>query len=327
MTTDFRVKLQELPAPVPRVELRERILASRATGARVVLPTDRRASRLTAPRAIAAAIVLTILTWGVYSVFVSREEGNPSGAAVFAGSLLWPTPARGQEVGTSDTVGRARYPLLDRVVPSRPLTAGTWSYRATMTTDGLVTTEQGIRTFSIAPTTLYGVRALAIVTYGTGRYAPEGFTDSLVVSQDSLRLLRRTKRYGRYPGGIDFPAEPPRYLSWRDADINWVGSVYRALFQLTPLNSSWRGSVYVPWITYPNRVRALAIDLRVTGSERVTSPAGTYDTWVVSVRFRNDEARVYVSKDRGLVVKIAMPMGEDAVWEQVLAGGSTRRSG
>ncbi len=327
MTTDFRVKLQELPAPVPRVELRERILASRATGARVVLPTDRRASRLTAPRAIAAAIVLTILTWGVYSVFVGREEGNPSGAAVFAGSLLWPTPALGQEVGTSDTVGRARYPLLDRVVPSRPLTAGTWSYRATMTTDGLVTTEQGIRTFSIAPTTLYGVRALAIVTYGTGRYAPEGFTDSLVVSQDSLRLLRRTKRYGRYPGGIDFPAEPPRYLSWRDADINWVGSVYRALFQLTPLNSSWRGSVYVPWITYPNRARALAIDLRVTGSERVTSPAGTYDTWVVSVRFRNDEARVYVSKDRGLVVKIAMPMGEDAVWEQVLAGGSTRRSG
>ncbi len=327
MTTDFRVKLQELPAPVPRVELRERILASRATGARVVLPRDRRASRLTAPRAIAAAIVLTILTWGVYSVFVGREEGNPSGAAVFAGSLLWPTPALGQEVGTSDTVGRARYPLLDRVVPSRPLTAGTWSYRATMTTDGLVTTEQGIRTFSIAPTTLYGVRALAIVTYGTGRYAPEGFTDSLVVSQDSLRLLRRTKRYGRYPGGIDFPAEPPRYLSWRDADINWVGSVYRALFQLTPLNSSWRGSVYVPWITYPNRVRALAIDLRVTGSERVTSPAGTYDTWVVSVRFRNDEARVYVSKDRGLVVKIAMPMGEDAVWEQVLAGGSTRRSG
>ncbi len=321
MTTDFRVKLQELPAPEPRVELRERILASRATGARVVLPTDRRASRLTAPRAIAAAIVLTILTWGVYSVFVGREEGNPSGAAVFAGSLVWPTPALGQEVGTSDTVGRARYPLLDRV-PSRALQSGSWSYRATMTTDGLVTTEQGIRTFSIAPTTVHGIPALAIVTYGTGRYAPEGFTDSLVVSRDSLRLLRRTKRYGRYPGGIDFPAEPPRYLSWRDADINWVGSVYRALFQLTPLNGSWRGSVYVPWITYPNRVRALAIDLRVTGSERVTSPAGTYDTWVVSVRFRNDEARVYVSKDGGLVVKIAMPMGEDAVWEQVLAGGS-----
>ena len=81
MTTDFRVKLQELPVPEPRVELRERILASRATGARVVLPPDRRASRLTAPRAIAAAIVLTMLTWGVYSAFVGREEGIPSGAA------------------------------------------------------------------------------------------------------------------------------------------------------------------------------------------------------------------------------------------------------
>jgi len=320
MTTDFRVKLQELPVPEPRVELRERILASRARGARVVLPPDRRASRLTAPRAIAAAIVLTMLTWGVYSAFVGREEGIPSGAAVFGGSPLWPTPALSQEVGTSDTVGHARYPLLDRV-PSRPLQSGSWSYRATMTTDGLVTTEQGIRTFSIAPTTVHGVPALAIVTYGTGRYAPEGFADSLVVSRDSLRLLRRTKRYGRYPGGGDFPAEPPRYLSWRDADINWVGSVYRVLFQLTTLDRSWRGSVYVPGYSFLTR-HIYPLDLRVVGAERVTVPTGTCDAWVVSVRLRGREARVYVSKDRGLVVKTAMPMGEDAVWEQVLTGGS-----
>jgi len=321
MTTDLRTKLQELPAPEARADLRERIRASWAAGERVVLPTDRRASRLTAPRAIAAAIVLTILGWGAYSVFVDRNRGIPSGAAVFAGSVLWPTPALSQEVGASDTVGHARYPLLDRV-PSRALQSGSWSYRATMTTDGLVTSEQGVRTFSIAPTIARGEPAVAIVTTGTGRYSPEGFTDSLLVSRDSLRLLRHAKRYGRHPGGVDFPAAPPRYLSWRDADINWVGSIYRALFQLTPLNSSWRGSVYVPWITYPNRVRALAIDLRVTGSERVTVPAGTYDSWVISVRFRDDEARVYVDKTSGLVVKLAMPMGDDAVWEQVLTGAS-----
>ncbi len=67
---------------------------------------------------------------------------------------------------------------------------------------------------------------------------------------------------------------------------------------------------------------ALAIDLRVTGSERLTLPAGSYDTWVVSVRFRDREARVYVDKASGLVVKIAMPMGDDAVWEQVLTNAS-----
>src|SRR5206468_7332952 len=202
----------------------------------------------------AATIVLTMLTWGVYSVFVGREEGNPSGAAVFAGSLLWPTPALGQEVGTSDTVGRARYPLLDRV-PSRDLRPGSWSYRATMTTDGLVTTEQGHRKFSIAPTTVGGVLALAIVTSGTGRYSPEGFTDSLLVSRDSLRLLRHSKRYGKNPGGRDFPATPARYLSWRDADVHRVGAVYRARFPRTRLNRSWRRSVCVPRITSPSRAR------------------------------------------------------------------------
>ena len=320
MNRDLRTKLQQLPVPEPRPELRERIRASRAAGERITLPTDAEPRwRLIVPHVAAAAIVLLALSWIAYQRFGDRDRYVPSAASFFAGSPFWPTPALSQEIATGDTVGRARYPLLDRV-PSRDLRPGSWSYRATMTTDGLVTTEQGHRKFSIAPTTVGGVLALAIVTSGTGRYSPEGFTDSLLVSRDSLRLLRHSKRYGKNPGGRDFPATPARYLSWRDADINWVGSVYRALFQLTPLNSSWRGSVYVPWITYPSRVRVLAIDLRVTGSERVTLPAGSYDTWVVSVRFCDDEARVYVSKTSGLVVKIAMPMGEDAVWEQVLSG-------
>jgi len=319
MNTDLRTKLQELPTPELPAELRERIRASSATGEQTILPTDAEPHRrLIVAKVAAAAIVLLALSWIAYGRLGDRDRDVPSTASFFAGSPFWPTPALSQEIATGDTVGRARYPLLDRVA-ARALQSGSWSYRATMTTDGLVTTEQGYRKFSIAPMTVDGVPALAIVTSGTGRYSPEGFTDSLLVSRDSLRLLRRAKRYGRNPGGMDFPVTPARYLSWRDADINWVGSVYRALFQLTPLNSSWRGSVYVPWVTYPSRVRLLAIDLRVIGSERITLPVGTFDTWVVEVRFRNQEApRVYVSKTQGLVVKIAMPMGEDAVWEQVL---------
>ena len=308
MNMDLRTKLQELPAPEPRAELRQRIRASRATGERVVLPIDTpRWWRLTIPRAAAAAIVLLALTWAVSQWFGGRDRDIPTGARFFAGSVLWPTSALSQEVGAQDTVGRAHYPLLDRV-PSHDLRPGSWTYRATMTTDGLVTTEQGYRKFAIAPTTVGGAPAWAIVTRGTGRYAPEGFTDSLLVTRDSLRLLRRSKQYGKNPGGCDFPAAPPRYLSWR------------ALFQLTPLNTSWRGSAYVPWVTYPSRVRIFPIDLRVTGSERVTLPGGSFDTWVVSVRFRDHEARVYVDKSSALVVRIMMPMGEDAVWEQVLSG-------
>ncbi len=233
MTSDLRMKLKELPAPEPSAELRDRIRASRVAGERVVFPADAKRSRVTIPRAAAAVIAFLALTSALYAWLAGRDRDVPSAASFFAGSLLWPTPALSQEVG-ADTVGRARYPLLDRV-PARALPTGSWSYRATLTTDGLVTTEQGQRRFSIAQTTMHGVPAVAIVTNGTGRYAPEGFADSLVVSRDSLRLLRRSKRYGKYPGGGDFPATPPRYLSWRDADINWVGSVYRALFQLTPL--------------------------------------------------------------------------------------------
>ena len=320
MNTHLRTKLQELPTPQLPAELREHIRASRAAGEPITLPTDAEPRwRLIVPQVAAAAIVLLALSWIAYRRLGDRDRDVPSAASFFAGSPFWPTSALSQEIATGDTVGRARYPLLDRV-PARPLQSGSWSYRATMISDGLVTTEQGRRRFSIAPMTVGGLPALAIVTSGTGRYAPEGFTDSLVVSRDSLRLLRRSQRYGRYPHGKDFPGMPPRYLSWRDTDINWVGSVYRALFQLTPLNSSWRGSVYVPWFTQRDRTQLLPVDLRVIGSERVTLPVGTFDTWIVGVRFRNQEARVYVSKTQGLVVKIAVPMGDDAVWEQVLSG-------
>ena len=319
--TDLGTKLRSLPVPEPRTELRERIIASRAAGERVVLPEGHAPRwRLTAPRAAAAAIALLVLLGAPFAWLTDRDRAVPEGTRFLSGSPFWPTSALSQEVAIHDTVGRARYALLDRV-PPRPLQTGSWTYRATLTTDGLVTTEQGQRTFSITPTMMHGVSAVAIVTHGTGRYAPEGFADSLVVSRDSLRLLRRSKRYGKYPGGGDFPATPPRYLSWQDADINWVGSVYRALFQVTPLTSSWRGSVYVPWYSFQGR-HVIPIDLRVVGSERIVLSAGSYETWVVSVRFRDQEARVYVDKASGLVVKTVMPMGEDAVWEQVLTGAS-----
>lgn len=321
MTVDLRTQLQRLPTPELHTELGERIRASRAAGERIILPSDAAPRwHSMVPRIAAAGIVLLGLSWIAYERWGNRVQEIPSAASFFAGSPFWPTAALSQEIATGDTVGRARYPLLDRV-PLHAMQSGSWTYRATLTTDGLVTTEQGQRRFSIEPMTVDGVAAIAIVTHGTGRYAPEGFTDSLIVSRDSLRLLRRYIRYGRDPGRRDFPAVPPRYMTWRDADINWVGSVYRALFQLTPLNDSWRGSVYVPWFTSPIRAQLFPMDLRVIGSERLALPAGIFDTWVVGVGFRNREARVYVDKTQGIVVKTAMPMGEDAVWEQALTGG------
>jgi hypothetical protein len=311
MSNNLQARLREQPVPEPDPGLRERIVASRAAGERVILPpVSAPRSRVTVALVATAAVLLAVLLW-------PRQTGPETHDSIFVGTPFWPTSGYGQEPSDlRDTLGRARYPLLDRV-SSHDLQLGTWSYQATMTTDGLVTTSQGDRQFSIASISRDGTPALAIVTTGRGRYNPEGFFDSLVVTRDSLRVLRRFKQYGINPFGKDYaPGQPP--LSWKDADINWVGSVYRALFQLSKLSSTWRGSVYVPWIPQGNRVRVIPIDLRVTGSERVTVPAGSFESWVVSVRFRDQEARVYVSRDRGWVVKISMPMGEDAVWEQAL---------
>jgi len=312
MITNLYSMLKALPIPGPGPELRDRILGTRAAGGRLVLPaadpaSHRKALRYTGSIAAAAALAALVLAR-------SGGLGDPSGgvAEFLAGVPFWPRAAFAQ--GVADTTGRAKYELLDKV-PGR-FARGRWVYEARLIVDGIDTTSQGIRTLAIASGKEPGTVVLS--TDQTHRFArPMG--DSLVVDEASMQMLRRTFYYQGKSNTHDFTRDTIRQVvAWRNVDVGWHGTLYRALLQATPLSKRWRGSVYVPRGIGKDRWVMSPLDLRVSGEETVTTPAGRFSCWIVEARFRNRRARVWVSQSPQRVVKLEQPQGEDAVWQQVL---------
>jgi hypothetical protein len=61
-----------------------------------------------------------------------------------------------------------------------------------------------------------------------------------------------------------------------------------------------------------------ALNMKVDGEERLTVPAGTFDASRIGVEGRRGVMTVWVSRDSNWIVKIAIPSGSDAVWEEAL---------
>jgi hypothetical protein len=311
MTIDLFSMLKGLPTPGPGPGLRDRILGTRATGRRIALPAADPASRRKSLRYGSIAVAASIAAL-LFARSGGLRDGSGGVAEFLAGVPLWPRPAFAQ--GVTDTTGRAKYELLDKVAGR--FGRGRWVYDARLIVDRIDTTSQGTRTLTIAAGAEPGT--VVLTTDQTHRFArPVG--DTIVVDEASLRLLRHTFYYQSKSNTHDFTRDTvPHFATWRNVDVGWHGTLYRALLQATPLSERWRGSVYLPWGMRKDRWMVSPLDLRVTGQEAVTTPAGRFSCWIVEARFRGRRALVWVSQSPQRVVKLEQPQGEDAVWEQVL---------
>ncbi|PYO43902.1 MAG: hypothetical protein DMD29_01400 [Gemmatimonadetes bacterium] len=311
----MRDRLRGLRVPEPSEELFARIEASRAEGRRVILPgaepqspPNRRALTLVGAGLAAAAAV--VLLWPR-----SGTDGQPM-FELFDGTPLMPAILQAQQI--SDTAARARFPLLGAVDGSR-VRIGGWTYAGRMITDGIDTSAQGVRMFSVVRGERNGHEVWIVTTSTTGRYTRGAMGDSLFLEQGSLRLTRRVMYYtGGHARARDYPDSLQQPLSWRQADVGWHGTLHKLLFQLTPLSRSWHGSAYVALPVDRDRWRIFPLDQQVVGEERVRVPAGTFDCWKVDTKLRRTEATLWIAKSGQWVVKLAQHMGSDAVWEQVL---------
>lgn len=311
--------LREMPVPDLPSHLLARILASRASGARVVLPSGDPFSVAQIRRVAAVALVTAGALLAVMigrAVYHPSDGGTEPGAEdLFSGAPLWPRAAHAQAV--TDTTARAKYPLLDAIDGTR-FGRGRWTYAAHLITDGLDTSSQGTRTHTVTPGPEPGT--LILTTAQTHRYArPRG--DSLVVRLPELLLVRYIFSGPDTSGIVDFSLDTvPRHLTFKSLDISWRTRSL-ALLQTLPLHRDWRGSVYRPWLVGDNRWVVSPLDLRVIGDEVVVTPTRQFDCWKLEARFRNRRLLVWVGKSPQWVVKLAQPHG-DAAWEQVLTAFS-----
>jgi hypothetical protein len=318
---ELREELRKLPAPDAPTHLLSRILTSRASGVRIVLPLGDPTSIPGARPRVAAAALVAAAT--LLAVLIGRDV-RPSTEGAWSASPdeflsdvpLWPRAAHAQAV--TDTTARAKYPLLD-VIDGTRLGRGRWTYAAHLITDGVDTSSQGTRTYTVTPGSEPGTLILA--TAQTHRYARPR-RDSLVVRLPELRLVHYVFSGPDTSGTVDLSRDTvPRHLTFESLDISWRTRSL-ALLQALPLHRDWRGSVYRPWLVGDNRWVVSPLDLRVIGDEVVATPAGRFDCWKLDARFRNRRLLVWVGKSPRWVVKLAQRHGGDAAWEQVLTAYS-----
>jgi hypothetical protein len=321
-------ELRNVPAPEPSRDLLERILASRAAGARVVLPEERstvsrRAALLLT--AAAAAAVLVVSTRGGDQRPVNSENGYQD---IAAGLSFWPLDAIAQEAGPPR---RPRYEPVQSLRVARAH-GGTWTYRTCTVFDDVLTNCRGRLTITVADARWEGHPAWLVSQQQ--KSVRDRSPDTLRTPPESTYFERSTLRpmyaaqggvkfrfVRRFTGdtvreALDIGGTQPR--SWRasaaipgaqDAPLvlRWAGRVdLTLLLQVLPLDRWWRGSVYSVGVVGPDPSRTgfAPVDLRVVGSGRIEVPAGRFECWKVELRESPESMlTLWVSKDRSWLVK------------------------
>jgi len=332
----FRAKARALEPPEPSTELLERILASRAAGARVVLETDdhpRNRSRSVRRLAAAATVVLVV---GASAVL--RWHQGPGNAARQAPPLddltrlmfPWPSMALAQQPDAPPS--RPRYGSVPDLDGAR-LHAGEWRYQVRVKTDGILTSERGRRAYALAEATFGGHPVWRITT----SWHPQGFVDSILVDRATLRPLRRVFQPARVRFIQEHSTDSLReWLVRRAAPqdtvrsavalpnaplIDWLTT--KVALQALPLAPSWRGSLYV----VSTAARGLApLNLRVVGRETITVPAGTFDCWKIKADgpdyVEND--LIWVSRHEHWVIKTRSRPAYDTEFEELLVSHTSQ---
>ena len=339
MTLDsLRAELRKLSAPHPSSDLLARILASRAKGARVILPTARGTGQgLRSARVAAAAAAVVGVVWGSMWLLGSRSSTR-TWPPRFDEVTLLPRAAFGQE--RQPRAAEPRYPLIATLEPTR-VHSGEWTYDVRSITDGVFTSPQGHRTVIIVEGS-YGGRPAWVMSESYGDFGDTVFVDRSVLrplhhersrtgrfafvqefSRDSvfelLRVSHPKARTFQGSAALPGPSASPLTVSWSPFSIDTP-----LLLQAVPLERRWQGSVFsVNWVSMADRLPPFTpVDLRVVGAQAVTVPAGTFDCWKVEARQGEYTWLLWVSKDRQWVIKSQYRNAPDWVTERVLVSAT-----
>ena len=334
----LRDQLRALPVPEPSDELLARIEASRTAGARVILPGNIQPSHAKRRPYVAAAAIVLLAAGGLLFSTIRDRGGSESqySSTGLGGMPFFPSDAFAQEPG--GRLYRTKYrPAALELGRFGP---GQWVYRTRVIIDGYATDSVEADTLTITPGEYRGRAVWQIANRWGWKYFAA--RDTLLVDRQDLRPVRRAhpaprvQRPGTTPPGIDFPSDTglgPLMVARVPSTYPGTplsGQVYPALGLLNfvyakpvllmlPLESDWRGSLYLNFGWGKHQFGAIPLDVRVVGRETIHVPAGTFDCWRVelSVPSSRIKTTIWLSRDRHWLVQLREPM-HDGAQEQVL---------
>jgi hypothetical protein len=332
-THRFANAARALPTPAPSEALLSRALADRAAGARVILPASIESARATllgrAIRAFAVIVVAAILGvwWSSRNV---RGDFASANELLLAGFV-----PRSAEAGQAR---RAAGPITHRL---RPL-AVTYQRRFIDSASGRVT-DAGKFDLRVAPATLEIWHLTSAWREIDGRNDMSNahtWTESLTVAGAALAPASRVvhvKPYRRWAGiSIDqrfrndsvvgqmsLDDDPTRRPIARDLRAqrgrlivsDALAPVY---FMGVPLSPGAEFDVsFLGWAVVPRDV-FVPMHMTVTGSERVETPAGTFDCWKFVIIVGRETHYHWVRKSDHLGVRTVRRVSDGRTRELIL---------
>jgi hypothetical protein len=202
-----------------------------------------------------------------------------------------------------------------------------YGYELTLTRDG-ITQPLGTQTISFSDAVYAGAPSWLILEARSGT-GISGL-DSLVVTRDGLvplhwgtstglaRLAAEFARDSLY-GATSSPLGKRTVVGPAPRGAIASEGMLDGIMQLAPIEDGWilDATLVVADVT---GTRLVAARLMVEREEEVTVPAGTFPSWVVSVRTGNAEKWLWVSKEHRMVVKSSQALAQldGAVLERLL---------
>jgi hypothetical protein len=318
----IRPELEAIPTPDPTEPLLERILASRASSVRVILPEALTPRSRVSSRAIVA---ITVAAGALLMLVPATRRAPTTGDDVFASSGFLAREAFAQpaDYGTRRRLAQV---ALARSKAIRPLTLE--FLRGVHDTAGQLVNESvdslAVATATVAGTPVWQITSRLREVVGTQRRAE---TETLYVARADLRFLSRAVHvapYSRFErinvqqrfqgdsvtgrmttDGPSIGAGRPIARRLRPELGPYLTGAFLPLALMTvPVSSTWSASAaLLGWAVVPRDVYT-PIELRVEGEEHLTVPAGTFDCWRLSIRFSDGEISYWMRKGDGLGVRV-----------------------
>jgi hypothetical protein len=316
-----------------------RIVARRARGERIALPT----SDVSPQRAIRKSVLLSVTLGGIAAALVmaslvrthrhaAREGAAPEPMALAPVDVACASYAPRDSsllrhlmvsaFGVAAACGAELEPAVPLTIDPSQIAPGRYTYGGRTITDGLHTSEFKPTTISISRTTWRGTPALIAVR--DGPLITRVSIDSLVVSAKDLTPLHWAAWYpSQKPVGsvhADFAADSVTIVMRGRVDTSGTFAYTQTSGRLPqewahyltvpslPLTSGWHGVLDIAAPFHPHTHQYFTtgwatISLRVIGREKVTVPAGVFDCWKVSLGQSGLDSYMWVSTANHLVVR------------------------
>ena len=324
----IRPELNGIRAPEPSSELRRRILADRAAGARVILPADASAtSRASRYLMAAVAVIVGLLVLPLYR---ASRDTTPDAMP------LVPLSFFGAVAHAEQPAGVPRLAPAALLRPER-MSARTLRYHRVVTdsTEKTVGTAESVVSVAADSSLGGGTAAWRVTTihHETSSGPAVTSAETLLVRRSDLGLLTRNvhvRPYRRWKGinieqrvvgdsvhgrmTLD-EVKGMRPIARRlpSAYAPFISdAIAPVILSAVPLSAQWQGSLtLLGWAVIPMDVLH-AVELRVTGEERVQVPAGTFDCWRMRITYAGSAIDYWVRKSDGIGVRTIernMPSG------------------